>query len=482
VTNNSPSINLTLIRAIQREKAKESFFNFLQLFWSVVIQENPVYNWHIPFLCDELQSLSTYIVFRDVKPYDLIINIPPGTTKSTITTVMFPVWLWTQDPTLRIITNSYSSDLSTEHATKSRDIIQSDLFKEVFPEIVLRSDKSAKQNYENTDGGARYTTSTGGTITGKHAHIIINDDPLNPAQATSEADRKNANEHTKTLSSRKVDKENTPTITVMQRLHQEDVTGYLLAKKSESIKHICLPAEVSDQVKPPELIKKYVNGLLDPVRLSNEALKEAKVDLGSYGYSNQFSQREAPPEGGVLKVQWFPIIPWIPEYNQIVWNTAVDSAYTENLKNDESGLLQFGFYKNEMLIRHASGVYLEFPELVKHTISYASIHGYTDRSMIYVEPKASGKSLVQQVKRTTKVNIKDDAAPIKDKVARATDISPICESGRVKIIQGPWNDAFLDQIKTFPNSKQKGLIDCLYIAVSNTLKKPKGSWGSSQLV
>jgi hypothetical protein len=212
-------ISNEVLLGIQKKRSTESFYDFMRLFWDVVIKEKPVYNWHIKYLCDQLQILAPYIVERKAKPYDVVINIPPGTSKSTICTIMFPVWLWTQDPTIRIITNSYSSDLSTEHAIKSRDVLLSDKFKVLFPNIVLRADKSAKQNYENVSGGARYTTSTGGTITGKHAHIIINDDPLNPSQAASEADRKSANEHTKTLSSRKVDKENTPTITVMQRLH-----------------------------------------------------------------------------------------------------------------------------------------------------------------------------------------------------------------------------------------------------------------------
>ncbi len=163
-------------------------------------------------LCQELQRIADQIILRKPKESDLIINIPPGTTKSTITTIMFPAWIWTKDPTIRIITNSYSADLATEHAVKSRDIIQSDLYKRCFPTIRIRRDKSAKMSYENTKTGARYATSTGGTITGKHAHIIINDDPLNPGQAASEAERHHANEHTKTLASRKVDKENTSSV------------------------------------------------------------------------------------------------------------------------------------------------------------------------------------------------------------------------------------------------------------------------------
>ncbi|WP_010416104.1 hypothetical protein [Anaerophaga thermohalophila] len=90
----------------------------MKSFWGVIIREEPVFNWHIEYLCNELQKLSKSIVARSKKPYDLIVNIPPGTTKSTITTIMFPAWLWTQDPSIRIITNSYSGDLAIEHAVK----------------------------------------------------------------------------------------------------------------------------------------------------------------------------------------------------------------------------------------------------------------------------------------------------------------------------------------------------------------------------
>jgi predicted phage terminase large subunit-like protein len=470
------------ILAVQKEMAEARFFNFVRLFWSVIIKEEPVYNWHIEFLCDELQKITPAIVAREPKPYDVIINIPPGTTKSTICTVMYPAWLWTQDATLRVITNSYSSDLSTEHAVKSRDIILSDKFRQLWPEVKLRGDKAAKQNYENALGGARYTTSTGGTITGKHAHVIINDDPLNPSQAASEADRKSANEHTKTLSSRKVDKENTPTITVMQRVHENDVTGYLLSKKKEQIRHICLPAEVSEDVRPVELKDRYIDGLLDPKRMPAHVLAEAKVDLGSYGYANQYGQKSSPQEGGILKTDWFGIIDWKQDYAALVWNTAVDPAYSEDTANDESGMMQFAKHENDILIRFSEGIYKEFPELVKYTQSFAELHGYSPRSIIFVEPKASGKSLVQTIKRSTTINIKEDVPPFKDKVARVSDISPICEAGRVKLIRGSWNDAFLDQVRTFPNSKQDGQIDTLVIAINNSLKKKSGSWGSSRQV
>ena len=173
---------LKMARAVQSDECRKSFFYFVKTFWDVIIPETPVFNWHIEYLCEELQRLSGYIVRREKKPYDIIINIPPGSTKSTIVTIMWHAWLWTQDARLRVISNSYSGDLSLEHASKSKDIITSDLYRTLFPEVIIRHDKSGKGSYENTKGGARYSTSTGGTITGKHAHVIINDDPVNPRQ------------------------------------------------------------------------------------------------------------------------------------------------------------------------------------------------------------------------------------------------------------------------------------------------------------
>src|SRR5690606_41828287 len=115
-----------------------------------------------------------------------------------------------------------------------------------------------------------------------------------------DVERESANNFvTSTLSSRKIDKLVTPTILVMQRLHEEDPTGVMISKKGTKIKHICLPAEIKEGTKvlPEEAKEDYVDGLLDPLRLSREVLEEAQVDLGSYGYAGQYDQNPAPSEG-----------------------------------------------------------------------------------------------------------------------------------------------------------------------------------------
>jgi len=466
-------IDWDLVDQVEREECKKSFFAFVETFWEVIIAEEPVYNWHIPYLCEELQTLSVPIVAREKKLYDMIINIPPGTTKTTITTIMFPAWLWTQDPTLRIITNSYAMDLSIEHATKSRDIIVSDKYQRLFPDLVIRADKSAKRSYENTANGARYTTSTGGTITGKHAHIIINDDPLNPSQAASDADRETANSHTKTLSSRKVNKENTPTVTIMQRLHEDDVTGYLLKKKSNSIYHICLPAEASASVKPAKVKEKYLNGYLDPVRLGREVLDEAMVDLGSRGYAGQFDQSPSAPGGNIVKQDWFKYVTR-ETFDKMRYREPIvffgDTAYTNNaMDNDPSGFIAACKIRNDLYITKATKVWLIFPDLIKFLPEWVLANGYTNESSIRIEPKANGVSVIDQLSSSTTLNITKTPSPKDDKKTRLNTASPKIECGRVFIVIDAWNEEFTDEICGFPAKSHDEYVDLIAYAVDHFL-------------
>ncbi|MDR0430218.1 MAG: hypothetical protein LBH58_07060, partial [Tannerellaceae bacterium] len=328
---------------------------------------------------------------------------------------------------------------------------------------------------------------TGGTITGKHAHIIINDDPLNPSQAASDADRNTANEHTKTLASRKVDKKNTPTITIMQRLHELDVTGYILAKKSEKVRHICLPAELTDNVKPAEYRDKYIDGMLDPVRLSREVLAEQLIDLGSRGYAGQYEQNPVADGGNIVKNEWFKYI--TPEdfsrlHGREPVHFFVDTAFKEEEKrrktgearNDPSGIIGTCRIGNNMYITCAASVYKKFPDLIKFIPDFAKANGYTSSgSTIRIEPKANGISVVDQLKESTSLNVREiDSELIQDsKETRLTGQSAKVECGRVFLVAGAWNDEFVGQICGFPNKPHDEYVDLLSYSADYHLKDKK---------
>lgn len=297
---------------LQASICRDSFFEFVKEFWDTVVPEDFVGNWHIEFLCDELQKVAERVFKGLSKEHDVIINIPPGTTKSTICSIMFPAWVWTRMPTARVICGSYAYQLSMDLSRKSRDVVQSDKYLGYFGDIELREDQNTKGYFLNNHGGFRFAVGVGGSVTGFHAHFIIIDDPLDPAEAASDAELKTANNWmSETLPTRKVDKKMTVTVLIMQRLHQDDCTGHTLKKKKDKIWHICLPGEVHDDnrkdVKPRRLLRKYKKGLLDPERLSRDVLEEMKVDLGKYGYAGQVLQTPIPRGGGMFEIQHLQI-------------------------------------------------------------------------------------------------------------------------------------------------------------------------------
>ncbi len=462
-------INDEVLTQIEREAVKDSFFEFFISFWGVISKEDLSINWHIPFLCEELQDLSFYIVNRLEKPYDEIINIPPGTTKSTICTVMWPVWLWTQDQSIKIITNSHSSGLAIEHATKSRDLIESDKFKRLFPEIVLRPDKSAKGFYENTGGGSRYSTSTGSSAIGMHAHVILHDDPSDPKQVFSEAMRAQVEEKIKELSTRKVNKLNTITVTIMQRLHEQDATGYMLSV-DKTINHFCLPAELSESVKPAKLKEFYINGLLDPVRQSQQVLDDAKRELGSARYAGQYEQKPTVPGGNIVKESWFPKIDYAT-FQAISKGHAkhffADTAFTEKKENDPTGIIGTCNIGNLLYVFAATKVRMKFPDLCRFLPSFVLQNGYNRTSTVRIEPKANGLSVIDQLREVTGLNVVGVSSPLlKDsKRTRLETTSPTIEAQRVILVQGDWNESFTDEICGFPGKTHDEYVDLICYAV-----------------
>lgn len=459
------------VNQVKAELCKRSFYYFLQEFWDVIIPEKPVYNWHIKYLCDHLQEQAQLIKERKPKRYDTVINIPPGTTKSTICTVMFPAWCWCVDPTFRIITGSYSASLATDHAVKSRDIVKSEKYQLYFPEVQIKKDQDNKTQYKTTKGGERYATSVGGTITGIHAHLIIIDDPLNPKQADSDVERETANNWMDvTLSTRKVDKEMTPTILVMQRLHEEDCTGNWLKKRKDAIHHICLPAKISNDVNPYNAREYYVDGLLDPIRLSEKALSELKTILGSYGYAGQIQQIPAPEDGGVWQ-KWLKPIKRNELPQLIDIGSDWDLAYTKEDKNSASAFVTSGKYQNDMYITNLGFKWLEFPDLIEYMKSQTPTH--------YIEAKASGKSSKQTLSKMNinAVEVKVDGG---DKVGRTKLATPFAEAGRIFIAEDLIDKLYNDDqqgILKFPNNSHNDLNDALVQAITRHFIKKQTKTG-----
>ncbi len=469
--------NKELHFALEKKLCEMSFYDFFKKAWHIVEPSIPLStNWHHKYLCDTLQKECERIIEGKNKTKDIIVNVPFRSTKSLLVTVMFPVWCWIKDPRLRFITASYSASLSIEHATRSRDIIFSEWFKERWGEVfVIKKDQNLKERYENTHLGVRRATSVGGTVTGQGGDFLIVDDPVSPQNAASNTERENANEWYRTTFYSRLNNPKTGVrIIIMQRIHENDLSGFLLDRETRlNYNHICIPATEDGNVKPKKLIQFYEDGYFWKERFGKEVLDDYKTALGTYGYAGQLMQTPTPIDSGMVKSSWFKISKNKVENATI--NFVIDPAYTANQKNDPSALLAYTYKDNVWQIVDCINVHKEFPELVRYIPQWVQKNGYTPQSRIFVEPKASGKSIVQTLIRETGLNIREDKPPTKDKVARVQDISATLESGRVSLLAGSWNETFLDQLSKFPSAKHDDMVDCLVMAINREIWSNKGS-------
>ena len=450
---------------LERSVCEDSFFAFIQRFWGVIIPEDPIWNWHIPIICNEMQTVAERVFKGLPKEYDLLINVPPGSTKSTICSIMFPAWVWIRAATMRLICGSYSHPLALELSRRSRDLVQSDKYMRLFRDLKLREDQNTKGYYVNQQEGYRFSTSTGGSVTGFHGHFLIVDDPLNPEEAVSETELRRANEWmARTLSTRKVDKKVTPTILIMQRLHEEDPSAIMLAMSSKQgcgIRHINLPAEINSsnekEVRPRSLRKHYQNGLLDPVRMDKDVLQEYETKLGEYGYAGQFLQRPVPLAGGMFKVERIhidkPPSTWLQKVR--FW----DKAGTEGGGAYTAGVLIGEDREHRYWILNVIREQLDTGRreaLVKLT---AQMDGTSVIIGVEQEPGSGGKESAENTVRNLRGYITEIVRPTGDKTVRAMPFSSQVNSGNVYMAEGDWNRAYIEELRYFNRGKYKDQVD-----------------------
>ncbi len=466
---------------VRRKINERSLYEFIKYFWDEMAVDEFRDNWHIREISKELERVAENVAEGKPKPYDLVINLPPGMTKTIMVNVAFPAWCWTKWYWMKFICGGHSDRLALEAAENCRDLVMSEKFQMVYPEITIKDTKSAVSNFRVMkkiqvypghaprlkQGGGRYTTSVAGTTIGFHAHIQIADDPLNPKKEVTEASLREANYWVgKVLSTRKTNKKVTMLVLVMQRLHENDPSGYLLERKRDKIRHICLPAELAEGyeklVKPVEWKRFYVNGLLDPVRLDRSVLEESFKDLGDYGYSGQMGQNPVPPTGGMFKPDRFQVVtvPLNPsKYESSVrsWDkagTADGGAYTvgtriHKLKNgkwyvDDVKRGQWGTDDREDIIRETAEVDGDHVEVV-----------------IEQEPGSGGKESAEHTVR----NLAGFAVEVnkpqgdKSKEARAVPYSSQVNHGNVILLKAEWNEQFIREHRFFPRGKYKDQVD-----------------------
>lgn len=422
---------------------------------------------HFEKIANTLES-----VYRgDIKR--LIINIPPRYGKTELAIKIFISWCLAKRNTSKFIHLSYSDSLALDNSSQTKEYIQSEAYQKLWP-MTLKKDAQSKSKWYNEFGGGMYATASGGAITGFGAGgtdenvfegAIIIDDPLKPDDSLSEIKRNAINDRYNNTIRSRVNNRNVPIIVIMQRLHEDDMSGFLLNGGSgENWTHLCLPAlDVDNNPLWPD---KHNFKELESIRQSDR-----------YTFSGQYMQKPSPDEGGEWRREWFTIIKKSELPTNILWYSFVDGAYTKDTKNDPTGIQINGTDGKNMYIYSSVDKYLEMPQLKAFLKPHYDSFD-VDIRLTLVEPKASGKSLVQLIRHETRLQIaeiKTDFVKV-SKIERARMSSPYIESGRVYLVEGPWNKHFLDQVTMFPNAKHDEHVDLTAYGIERHLLSNKGKY------
>jgi hypothetical protein len=386
--NNSKTLQEIIQKAAKIELAKRSLIDF-------TTYTMPKYevNWHHDYIAKILTEFSEGNIKK------LMLFVPPQHGKSELTSRRFPPFLFGKNPNLRIAACSYNDTFASKFNRQVQRIIDSDEYKEIFPEVKLNTKRTSyirtTSEFEIVDKlGSYLSVGVGGGITGNPVDVLIIDDPIKGREtANSETYREKLWEWYTDEASTRLHNDSQQLL-IMTRWHHDDLAGRLIEQEESEWVIINLEAikENDYEYDPRGYGEALWGNKHSKERLLNIKNKRPKTFYSLYqGNPN-------PDEGNKFKSEWFRIIN-DTEIPAIRWDMYIDGAYTKNTQNDPTGLMICGKYMNDMIIKISIDKYLEMPELLEYIDNFAQANNFPQGGRIYIEPKASGITLKQFLKK-----------------------------------------------------------------------------------
>ena len=464
---------------IEAEIYRRSLYDFFVAASKVLYRQvDWDYNWHFKYLCDEvLQPAIMRVINKQKKPHDLIINLCRRSGKSILVSQIMPVWILILDSSMEIMQVSHAQVGAVKNSFYSKILMESDWFKARFPEVQIRVDTHAKQNYMTTEGGKRISFGiTSASILGEGCMIQICDDISSPFD--SNAVTMGINDIYNDVLYGTLNNDYGLRIISQQRVSTVDICGYLLDKFGNKFLNVCVPARLSPDLSPPELQKYYTNDLFWESRFNDEVLIDRQLQMSSRAFAGQYMQRPMISEGGVIKRAWIERnIITSSDFNLLTdsqknldWNLFVDTAHTKKKKNDFTGIIAATAFQNNVYIKFAKNYKQEFPELMK-TLKQLQVD--MRARMIYMEDTLGGKPFIQQL-RHDGFNVQELSTKNKDKLARANTVTPSIEGGHLFLIKDSWNELLLSQLAAFTGlveGETDDLVDCVVYSIDTLLNQ-----------
>ncbi len=515
----NPKAALEVIKKIESER---KLIDFIRNGWEALEPGQPfVTGWAIEAICDHLQAVTEGEIKR------LLINVPPGCTKSMSTSVFWPSWEWgpRNMPHNRYILAAHEQNLAIRDNVRSRDLMNNEWYQQHWGNNVqFKGDVNAKTYYENKATGWRMASSVGSGLTGYRGDRLILDDPHSIKKADSDAFREEVLRwFAETLPTRLNKPSESAIVVIMQRVHERDVAGLILAEEL-GYEHLMLPMEFEKEracysyVKPsykknPKKFKvswdehqkawyldengtteKYLvdvrtedGDLLWEGRFSAESVDELKKTLrswgGSYAEAGQLQQRPAPRGGGMFQKDDFIIVDKVPEGGRTVrgW----DLAATDKKQNKKAAftvgckmtLAKGGIYIEDVDRKQAGPSGVE-----KMILTNAQMDGHSVLQDLPQDPGSSGKAQKFAIAKLLHGYTFSFSTETGSKEDRATPLAAQSESGNVHLVKGNWNQSFINEAALFPNGQFKDQIDAASRAYSALLRKRRTLIGVAPII
>lgn len=466
--------------------AKRGFYEFVERAWPTIRPGEPfVGGWHLKLMCAHLEAVSRGECRR------LIINIPPGMSKSTIVSVLWPAWDWTLHPSRKWIAATFEDRLVGRDTLGCRELLQSEWYQARWGDKAHVDDSGKKQYTQEvwnlTGGGRRYSTTVGGGLMGWHGNIIIVDDPIKPADIYGKDPdvARNALERswswwTGTRASRLLP--GGAIVVIMQRLHELDLVGRIIELDAEAKEwtRLILPMRFEPEracVTPWGADPRSQPGeLLCPGRFSERDVREKEREMGSQVAAAQLQQRPAPAGGNVFKREWFRVR-WMrpdnPKWRLIAaedrdlyvplprffsGEISADCAFKDVAGADNTAIIAGAGHGARHYLLDCIADTMDLNATERCLEALAARWPFCRARLI--EDKANGPAVEQRLRKRMSGIIM--VTPEGGKVARANGISPLCEAGDVILpdpSEAPWAEDFLEELVTFPFARRDDRVD-----------------------
>ncbi len=462
-------LELRLAQLEKNEKCQNDFLTFVRAMWPDFIAGR-----HHKIIADKFERVATGELKR------LIINMAPRHTKSEFASYLFPAWMMGRDPRMKIIQATHTTELAVNFGRKVKNLIETDEYKEVFPEVALAVDSKASGRWDTNKGGMYYAVGVGSNLAGRGGDLVVIDDPHSEQTAMSNSGFDDAWEWY-TGGPRQRLQPGGSIVLVQTRWSEKDMTGQLLRSMAKD--------PLADQWEVVELPAIFDNDEpCWPQYWSLEDLTAVRASIPPSKWNAQYQQNPTGEENAIIPREWWK--KWekevVPQLQYVI--QSYDTAFSKRETADFSAITTWGvFYPEEggppnlILLDSKKGRW-DFPELKEQAYDQ---YGYWEPDTVIVEAKASGMPLTQELRQIGIPVVNYTPSKGADKVTRVHSVSPLFEAGMVWAPDEVFADEMIEEVAAFPNGEYDDLVDSMTQALmryrqGNFIQLPSDDWEDTE--